>query len=297
MKGISIVVTCYNCEKYIKECIDSIINLKIKNPYEIIVVDDNSLDNSRDILKEYENNPYIVLLYNEKNCGSQASRNLGIELTKYKYIMVVDGDDKLQTINNKKNKTYIDEAIDILEENHNIAFVQGIWEMFGDATGYTITTYPLTEELIINKHHVQTSIIHRKADNAKYSLNIKKWQDWSFAIGLLNKRYLQGKKNEIYFIEEPYYLYRMHSNTNRVSNNKVSEKSMILLTINENPEIFKKYYKNINNEQIAEEIFNRIPTKLISILYVANNNIDVALKMIQERKYQFTPQMESKDFP
>lgn len=297
MKGISIIITCYNCEKYIDECIKSIINLEIKNLYEIIVVDDNSSDDSYNVLKKYENKSNIKIHHNEENLGVQKSRNKGIELAKYKYIMVIDGDDKLKERDNKKKETYIDEAIDILEKNKNIAFVQGIWEMFGETTGYTITSYPLAEELIVKKHHVQTSIIHRKEDNARYSPNIKKWQDWSFAISLLNKRYVKGKKNKIYYISEPYYLYRMHSSEKRVSKRKISEEEMILITINENPEIFKKYYYNKTNEEIAKEIFNNIPTKLISMLYVANHSIDNALKMIKEREYHFTRKMESKKFP
>ena len=163
--------------------------------------------------------------------------------------------------------------------------------------GYTITTYPLTENLIVNKHHVQTSIIYRKEDSVKYSTNIKKWQDWSFAIALLNKRYLQGKDNKIHFISEPYYQYRMHSTGKRISKSNVSETEMILLTINENPEIFKKYYRDKSNEEIAEIISKQIPTKLISMLYVANNDIDIALKMIKERNYHFSEEMETTEFP
>lgn len=297
MKGISIIITCYNCERYIEECINSIINLNIKNPYEIIIVDDNSSDNSQKILEKYDKNKSIKIFYNTDNFGVQKSRNLGIKFAKYKYIMVIDGDDKLKKRTDKQKETYIDEAINALEKNENIAFVQGIWEMFGEATGYTITTYPLTEELIVNKHHVQTSIIHRKKDEAIYSPNIKKWQDWSFAISLLNKRYLQGKKNQIYFIAEPYYLYRMHSAKDRVSKREISEEKMILETINENPEIFKKYYKDDRNEEIAKKIFTHMPTKLTSILYVANYDLNTALKMVKERGYHFTKKMETKKFP
>lgn len=297
MNGISIIITCYNCEDYIEECIKSIINLGIKNDYEIIVIDDNSNDNSYNQIVKYRNNHKVRIYRNKENMGAQFSRNLGLDIAKYKYVMVIDGDDKLKKRNNKKKETFIDEAINVLEDNQDIAFVQGIWEMFGNAKGYTITTYPLAEELIVNKHHVQTSIIHRKEDNAKYSNNIKKWQDWSFAIALLNNRLLKGKKNEIYFIEEPYYLYRMHSSKRRLSKREISEEEMILTTINENPEIFKKYYNFNNNAEIAKQIYCNIPTKLTLILYVANNNINIALKMIKEREYHFTKKMESKKFP
>lgn len=297
MNGISIIITCYNCENYIEECIQSILNLKIKNDYEIIIIDDNSNDNSYKQIIKYMDNYKVRIYHNKKNMGVQFSRNLGLSSAKYKYVMVIDGDDKLKPSNDENQETFIDKAINALENNQDIAFVQGIWEMFGDAKGYTITTYPLSEELVINKHHVQTSIVHRSEDNARYSENIKKWQDWSFAIALLNKRFLNGKKNEIYFIEEPYYLYRIHSSKGRLSKRKTSEEEMILTTINENPEIFKKYYKFNNNIALAKHIYCNIPTKLTSILYVANGNIDIALKMVKERKYHFTSKMETKKIP
>ena len=52
MKGISIIVPCYNCGKFIDECIESILNFNIKNKYEIIVVDDCSKDETQNILKK-----------------------------------------------------------------------------------------------------------------------------------------------------------------------------------------------------------------------------------------------------
>ena len=70
-------------------------------------------------------------------------------------------------------------------------------EMFGEYSGLTMYSYPLNEFLVLEKYHVQTNIVYRKQDafNAGlYNESIKKWQDWSFAIAILNSRFLLGKK-------------------------------------------------------------------------------------------------------
>lgn len=286
MKGISIIVPCYNCGKFIDECIESILNFNIKNKYEIIVVDDCSKDETQNILKKYENKKNVQIYRNEENKGVQYSRNYGLKKAKFDYVMTIDGDDKLNTKLSERKKGYIDEAIDVLENNENIAFVQGIWQMFGDFSGYTITTYPVTEELIVHKHHVQTSIIHRRSDNVFYDEEIKKFQDWSFGVTLINKRYLEGKKNDIYFIEQPYYLYRIHNSKNRIStNNTISEYEMLKITVRKNQDIFKKYFKYYDLETIYKKVYKSIPNKFVSMLYVANYSMKIAIKMKNERGY------------
>ena len=63
---VSVVVPVYNVEKYLKRCLDSIINQTYKN-IEIILVNDGSKDNSRDICEEYEKNYENVSLINQEN--------------------------------------------------------------------------------------------------------------------------------------------------------------------------------------------------------------------------------------
>lgn len=88
---ISIIVCCYNTEKYIKKCIDSILSQTYVN-LEIIIIDDGSKDNTYKILKEY-NDTRIILEKNKKNMGLAYSRNLGIEKSTGKYLGFIDSDD------------------------------------------------------------------------------------------------------------------------------------------------------------------------------------------------------------
>lgn len=84
MKRLSIIIPAYNCEKFIKQCIDS---LSIAD--EIIVVNDGSTDNTYNVLKEYPN----IKLINIENHGVSYARNLGIRNATGEYIMFVDADD------------------------------------------------------------------------------------------------------------------------------------------------------------------------------------------------------------
>ena len=96
MEKISIIIPCYNVEKYIMECLDSIINQTIGlECLEIILVDDVSTDNTVSILKEYEAKypEQIMVIMCEKNGRQGTARNIGLSYASGKYISFVDSDD------------------------------------------------------------------------------------------------------------------------------------------------------------------------------------------------------------
>lgn len=105
---LSIIIPTYNCEKYIGECISSIIK-EVDNDVEIIIVDDGSTDNTKKIIDYYIDEKIIYCKNN--NHGVSYSRNFGIDKAKGEYIMFVDADDVLscnwyQAIKKVKNKKY-----------------------------------------------------------------------------------------------------------------------------------------------------------------------------------------------
>ena len=89
---ISIVVPIYNVEKYLKTCIDSIINQTYTN-LEIILVDDGSLDNCGKICDEYKITDKRIKVVHKKNGGLSDARNAGIDVSTGKYIAFIDSDD------------------------------------------------------------------------------------------------------------------------------------------------------------------------------------------------------------
>ena len=92
---ISIVVPVYNVEKYIRQCIDSILNQTYSH-FEVICVDDGSTDNSYEILKEYEKQDSRVVAIQQKNQYAGVARNRGMEIAKGKYILFLDADDFIE---------------------------------------------------------------------------------------------------------------------------------------------------------------------------------------------------------
>lgn len=92
---ISIIIPCYNSEKFIRKCLDSIISQTYKN-IEVFAIDDCSTDNTFSILKEYSNKyNYINVYKNEKNSGAGYSRNYLLKKINGKYVSFIDSDDYL----------------------------------------------------------------------------------------------------------------------------------------------------------------------------------------------------------
>lgn len=89
---ISVIVPVYNVEKYIDRCINSILNQTFLN-YELILVDDGSLDNSTCICEEYAKRDERISIIYKKNGGLSSARNAGIDASKGEYLLFVDGDD------------------------------------------------------------------------------------------------------------------------------------------------------------------------------------------------------------
>ena len=94
--GLSVIVPVYNGEKYIKDCLESIINQTYRD-LQIIVVNDGSIDNTEAIVGEIANKDSRVQLINKENGGVSSARNLGLEYAKNEFLTFVDSDDTLDT--------------------------------------------------------------------------------------------------------------------------------------------------------------------------------------------------------
>ncbi len=89
---ISIIVPIYNVDKYLKRCLDSIINQTYKN-IEILLIDDGSPDDCGAICDEYAKKDKRIKVIHKKNGGLSDARNYGIEASRGDYIMFIDSDD------------------------------------------------------------------------------------------------------------------------------------------------------------------------------------------------------------
>lgn len=89
---LSIVIPVYNYVEIIEKNINAVLNQKTKYNYQIILVDDGSTDGAADVLRKYETNPKVKLIF-QKNAGIGAARNTGINNADGKYLMFIDCDD------------------------------------------------------------------------------------------------------------------------------------------------------------------------------------------------------------
>ena len=112
---VSVIVPIYNIELYLRKCVDSIISQSYTN-IEIILVDDGSTDSSREICDEYAQIDSRVRPVHKENGGLTSARKAGIEASNGDYVMIVDGDDWIdsQTIRC---------MVDVLQTEPNVSLV------------------------------------------------------------------------------------------------------------------------------------------------------------------------------
>lgn len=133
---ISVVITAYNVEKYIKKAIDSVLYQTYKN-IELIVVEDCSTDNTLNVIKDLQNSKTpipINLVQHIGNQGAGISRRDGIEAATGDYVMLLDADDWL-------SKDYIEHLVQKQQETDADIVSGGIAYFFEEDDHYKIETY------------------------------------------------------------------------------------------------------------------------------------------------------------
>lgn len=149
----SFIVPVYNTEKYLKKCLDSLVNQKYKD-FEIIIVNDGSTDNSINIINDYSKKYKNIIVIDQKNGGLSHARNEGVKKARGEYILFVDSDDYVET----KLLSEIDKKIEgldllrfqILTEDENYNKIKSYEESeFSNLDGYNaikkITEYTFIE--------------------------------------------------------------------------------------------------------------------------------------------------------
>jgi glycosyltransferase involved in cell wall biosynthesis len=117
MPKTSIIVPNYNHASFLNQRIDSVLAQTYPN-FEVIILDDYSTDNSRDIIETYKNQPKVSeIVYNESNSGSPFKQwAKGISLAKGEYIWIAESDDFAET-------KFLETCLKTLEENNNLGLV------------------------------------------------------------------------------------------------------------------------------------------------------------------------------
>ena len=113
---VSVIAICYNHEKFLTECLQSVVNQTYKN-VELIIVDDFSTDKSREKIVEFVNkNPSVQFIFNIKNIGNCCSFNQALKISKGKYIIDLSTDDVLLP-------QRIEKQVDLMETSNEVGVV------------------------------------------------------------------------------------------------------------------------------------------------------------------------------
>ena len=89
---VSVIIPIYNAEKYMKQCLDTVINQTLED-IEIICVDDGSTDKSLEILNQYQEKDERIIIITQKNKGGGTARNTGLKIAKGEFLLFLDADD------------------------------------------------------------------------------------------------------------------------------------------------------------------------------------------------------------
>lgn len=92
---VSVIVPVYNVKKYLRKCVDSILEQSYQT-FEVILIDDGSIDGSSELCDEFATIDSRIKIIHKKNAGVSAARNDGIDLAKGAYLAFIDGDDWIE---------------------------------------------------------------------------------------------------------------------------------------------------------------------------------------------------------
>ena len=213
---ISIVITCYNIEKYVVQCIDSIVNQSYTN-LEIIIVNDGSTDKTLEIINNFKESDSRIEVINQKNQGVSFTRNNGLNIATGHFLMFIDGDDWLET--NTIEKIYEHSNYDLVcfsfvKEYPNKKVIRNL-NLNGLYESYYIqrrVTGLIKEELFDPSHletlapvwgkFFKTEIIKNNNIIFKNINEIGAWEDGYFVWDYLNCI------ENVFVLNEPFYHYR-----------------------------------------------------------------------------------------
>ncbi len=129
---VSVIIPVYNVEKYLKKCLDSVVNQTLKE-IEIICVDDGSTDNSLKILKQYAKKDKRITVIKQKNLHAGVARNAGLAVAKGEYVHFLDSDDWIDA------DTY--DKLYKIAKKHKCSFVKFKSYSYDEQTHQVVSSY------------------------------------------------------------------------------------------------------------------------------------------------------------
>lgn len=206
MPLISIIVPIYNAEKYLSECLESLLNQTYSN-LEIICINDGSTDNSLKIINSYAQKDSRIKVYSQSNQGVSKTRNFGIENANGEYIMFMDSDDTCSL-------NTIETSLELARANDSdlvINFLDLRWEL--NQKSVNQFAYLATVQMFVKKDYLL------KFPKIRFKEKMQIGEDAVFSHELL------ALTNKVCTNPQSKYYYRLHSEqtTTKFDNYKKEE--------------------------------------------------------------------------
>jgi succinoglycan biosynthesis protein ExoO len=207
MSLVTVIIPAYNTERYIKTCIQSVLDQTYDN-FEIIIVDDYSTDHSLEIIRQFDD-PRIRVIKNDKNRGPSYSRNYAIQLAKGEFIAILDSDDWWEPNRLERMMSFINETnADMLFDD--VLYIREgekePWTTYSKFKGFILDepTEVSLEYFVNNDLGILKAIIRKQLiedHSIYYDESIKYGEDFLFYLQLISKT------KKVWLINESYYYY------------------------------------------------------------------------------------------
>lgn len=279
---ISVVMPAYNCEKYIKDAITSVLNQSY-NDIELIVIDDNSSDNTLKIIEELASSDgRVIVQNNEFNLGPAKSRNKGLEIACGEWIAIIDSDDiihskrfeyLLSVAKNNDIEIIADDMLHFYEDNLKLENrINFLMEGLPDIDSFTVIDFikantPSSKLPALGylKPIFKKSLIKC---GLKYNENLVIAEDFDFLLRIM----INGTK--LWVTPNPMYFYRKHSNSISHRLSALNIKKMI----DAQDQIERHFNGQIKYNDIIRALNDRRDALLIEMSFA---NLVVDLKKIE----------------
>lgn len=281
MELISVIIPAYNAEKFIEKTIKSVIAQTYSN-FEVIIVDDGSTDNTKQICKKLSEQDERIKLFEKKNGGVSKARNYGIEKANGEYIMFLDADDTYESTMLEKMYTKMtEENVDIVRANYYIKTVDK-----------NISNKDRFQERKYQKEEIKKDLIplmlEEKIRCYVWLLMIKKhfvvefnhelhiFEDANFYLNMFSI------VDSVYMLNEPLYCYNKQNESSLTKKNISKNIDNMLLANQIMKTTLKKHH--IKTDENVKRLDTRILIDIVNYIYVIQyqENFKSAIKKYKE---------------
>ncbi|GAA4815348.1 glycosyltransferase family A protein [Litoribaculum gwangyangense] len=207
ISNVTVVIPCYNDGEYIIQALNSILNQTLK-PDKIIIIDDGSDIQTKNILESIKAESVQVIF--QSNLGVCKTRNKGISLAKTDYILNLDADDFFE-------KTFIEKAVKILDENPNIGVVGCFYKVLKNTKPEQEIIKPAGGSLknfLVKNNAMNCSMFRRicwEEASGYDEIIVNGYEDWDFWISILKNGW------QMHIIQEALFTYRIKKSSRDIS--------------------------------------------------------------------------------